>query len=289
MQNVFLQWTLICKRYGMFLIAGSRADVASLNIAHRLLEIYPFNETARFQDSPHYTAYIDDKEINLILLQKETVYAQNLPNLFPAAQLLVFISRHSSIRGIPTLSVHTPGNLHAAKLGGIPRVVSVSPANAMRDALHVLFQLNEEKPFKYAVSYECTHHGPSLSIPTMFVELGSAPAQWRDNEAAEVVAHAAMETIVHFGESSAIAVLGIGGPHYNAKFTRIALENDLAFGHIIPKYVIPHIDSAILRHCITKTLETVERVLLDWKGIRGTHKSRVRGMLDEIGLDYDKV
>lgn len=263
--------------------------MASLNIAHRILDIYPFNETAWFQDSPSYTAQIDDKEIKLIILRKETVYTQNLPFLFPEVQLLVFISRHSSARGIPTLSVHAPGNLHDAELGGLPRVVSVSPANAMRDALHVLFRLKEEKPLKYAVSYECTHHGPSLSIPTMFVELGSSPAQWSDLKAAEAVAHAAMKAILRVGESSAIAVLGIGGPHYNAKFTRIALENDLAFGHIIPKHVISHIDSAILSHCITKTLEKVERAILDWKGIRGAHKSRVRGMLEEIGLEYEKV
>ncbi len=50
----------------------------------------------------------------------------------------------------------------------------------------------------YEVSYECTHHGPSLNVPAMFVELGSSEKQWNDSRAAEAVAHAAMEAIAKF-------------------------------------------------------------------------------------------
>jgi D-aminoacyl-tRNA deacylase len=84
-------------------------------------------------------------------------------------------------------------------------------------------------------------------------------------------------------------VLGLGGPHYNSKFTRIALENEVAFGHMIPKYSVAHMDSGILQHCIHRTLEKVERVVLDWKGIRGDDKPRVVEMLNETGLRIQKV
>jgi D-aminoacyl-tRNA deacylase len=222
-------------------------------------------------------------------LNEESVYAQNLPDFFNNLELVVFISRHSSVSGTPTLSVHTPGNLGGAELGGLTRIVSVSPANAMRDALNAMMQFKEEMRLSYEVSYECTHHGPSLNMPTMFVELGSSPKQWNDVKAAEAVAHATMKATSKFGESQAQAVLGIGGPHYSEKFTRIALESEMAFGHIIPKYAVPWIDVEILRQCLEKTLEKVELIVLDWKGIKGEHKSKLIEMLKEIGVPFKKV
>ena len=44
----------------------------------------------------------------------------------------------------------------------------------MRDALKALLHYKEELNLDYEVSYECTHHGPSLNVPAMFVELGSS-------------------------------------------------------------------------------------------------------------------
>lgn len=222
-------------------------------------------------------------------LRKESIHAQNLLEFFTDPELVVFISRHSSESGTPTLSVHVPGNLGEAEFGGIPRKVSVSPANAMRDALKTLMKFKQEMRLEFEVSYECTHHGPSLDVPAMFVELGSSIKQWNDPRAAEAVAHAAIEAISKFGDSKASAVLGIGGTHYNAKFTRMALESGLAFAHMIPKYAIPFVDSELLKQCVEKTLERVECAILDWKGIKGEHKQPLIRMLDEIGLPCERA
>jgi len=224
-----------------------------------------------------------------VTLKEESVYAQNLTGSFSNLELVVFISRHSSVSGTPTLSVHTPGNLDKAELGGLPRKVSVSPSNAMRDVLKAMMQFKEEMQLSYEVSYECTHHGPSLNVPTMFAELGSSIKQWNDLKAAEAVAHATIKAISEYGESPATAVLGIGGPHYNQKFSRIALGKEMAFGHMIPKYAIPYIDAEVLRQCVEKTLEKVELAVLDWKGIKGEHKSKLKGMLEEISISFEKV
>jgi D-aminoacyl-tRNA deacylase len=272
------------------LLVASNKDVASLNIAGQILSHYTFEKTAEnFQENPMYEANIGNRKVKLVTLNQESIYAQNLAEFFGNLELAVFISRHSSVSGTPTLSVHTPGNLGEAELGGLPRRVSVSPANAMRDALKAMVQFKDEMQLKYEVSYECTHHGPSLNVPTMFAELGSSPKQWSDLKAAEVVAHATMKAISEFGESQAKAVLGIGGPHYSEKFTRMALESEVTFGHIIPKYAIPYIDVEILRQCVEKTLEKVEFVILDWKGIKGEHKSKLVEMLEEVGIPFKKV
>jgi D-aminoacyl-tRNA deacylase len=242
-----------------------------------------------FQENPIYETNIEGRKVKLVTLNEESVYAQNLTNFFGNLELVLFTSRHSSVSGTPTLSVHTPGNLGKAELGGLTRRVSVSPANAMRDALKAMVQFKDEMQLKYEVSYECTHHGPSLNVPTMFAELGSSPKQWNDLKAAEAVAHAAMKAISKFGESPAKAVLGIGGPHYSEKFTRITLESEIAFGHIIPKYAVPYVDLEILRQCVEKTQEKVEFVVLDWKGIKGEHKSKLVEMLKEISIPSKKV
>jgi len=166
--------------------------------------------------------------------------------------------------------------------------VSISPANAKRDVLRNMARLKKEMQLDYEVSYECTHHGPSLNVPTMFAELGSSPEQWKDLRAAEAVAHAVMEAVLSFDQSHAKLVMGIGGPHYSSKFTRMALEKEVAFGHMIPKYAVPSLDSEILRQCIERTLERVESAVLDWKGIKGEDKQPLVKMLMEASIPFEK-
>ncbi len=275
----------------MILIVASNQDDASLNIKEKILKDFSFKEEGvRFQGNQCFSTSLDDALVKLITLDEESVYAQDLPQGFNELRLLVFISRHSSLSGTPTLSVHTPGNLNEAKLGGQPQSVSISPARAMKECLKTMMRIRIEKSLKYEVSYEGTHHGPSLNVPVMFAELGSSETQWNDVEAATAVAHGAIEAISHFDRPSSMkTTLGIGGPHYNAKFTKLALEHEVCFGHMIPKYAIESLTIDMLRQCITKTMEKVDYVTLDWKGIRGEDKPRVMQMLEELNLPYEKI
>ncbi|HUW48938.1 MAG TPA: D-aminoacyl-tRNA deacylase [Patescibacteria group bacterium] len=274
----------------MILIVASNKDPASLNIRKQVLRNYDFQEKAeKFESNPVYEAKINGNVVKLTTLNNESIYAQHLPESFANLQLVVFISRHSSTSGTPTLSVHTPGNFAEAALGGIPKTLSVSPANLMRKALITMLKLKNEMHLGYEVSYECTHHGPSFNLPTMFVELGSSPQQWSDLKAAEVVAHSAMEAVKQFGNYPLRTVMGIGGPHYNAKFTRMALESDLAFGHMVPKYTISKVDSDMLKQCAERTIEKVETAILDWKGIKGEDKPKLVEALNRVDVKFEKA
>jgi D-aminoacyl-tRNA deacylase len=278
------------KVQNMILLVASNKDVASLNITRQILDHYPFKVTGTsFQKNPVYHAQINRKNVTLLILSEEAVNAQTLTDSFIKPDLIVFISRHSSTSGKPTLSVHTPGNIGTAELGGLPKQVSVSPATAMRDALKALSYFKEGMQLEYEVSYECTHHGPSLNAPTMFVELGSTPQQWRDAKAAEAVAHAAISAISKFATSENTAILGIGGTHYNQHFTHMAIEDEAVFGHMIAKYAIPLVDAEMLRQCIDKTLEKVDCAVLDWKGIKSQDKPQLLKALEEVGLHYRKA
>ena len=274
----------------MILLIASDKDIASLNIKEQILKNYPYSETSNtFQENPIYTAEIFEKEVTLVTLKDESVKAQNLPEKFPNANLMIFISRHSSQSGKPTLSVHAPGNFGEAELGGLPKTLSVAPAVAMQTALKTLLHYKETLRLDYDVSFECTHHGPSLSVPTMFVELGSCPVQWSDSKAAEAVAHSTMSAIANFTAPANSAVLGIGGTHYNQRFTHMALIGEAVFGHMIPKYDVHLFDSEMISQCVEKTLEKVPVAILDWKGIKSEDKSNLLAALETAGLRFKKV
>jgi len=272
----------------MILLVASKKDPAALNIAERLLANHGFDETSEsFCGSPVYSKELETGEMaKLVFVEQEPVDTQSLALPSPP-RLLIFVSRHSSKSGTPTLSVHTPGNLGEAALGGLPKKVSVASASAMKEALKAMMKTREEMALSYEVSYECTHHGPSLDVPTMFAELGSSPKEWKDPQAAEAVARGAIAAASN--DKIYPAVLGIGGPHYNMQFTKRALRTQIAFGHIIPKYSVSTIDAEMLMQCIAKTAEPVEKVILDWKGIQGADKRRLLGLLYEIDIETEKL
>jgi D-aminoacyl-tRNA deacylase len=258
-----------------------------MNIAKSLIDHYSFEKLSEnFQNSPVYTKTLHNKETKLLFVNTEIVNTQFLGNLF-SPSMFVFLSRHSSAKGIPTLSVHTPGNLANNQLGGKPRTVSVSPARAMKNALQKMAELVDQQDLDYEVSYECTHHGPSLDAPAMFVELGSSFEQWKDLKAAEVVAAAATAAIADCSDCS--VSVGIGGPHYNKKFTKLALNTQKAFGHMVPKYALGEVDTGILAQCVERTLETVNSVVLDWKGIKGEHRAKIVATLEKLRVSSEKV
>jgi D-aminoacyl-tRNA deacylase len=271
----------------VILIVASTKDTASVNISQKLISLYDFEKTQEgFQQNPIYSKMLSGNEVKLVYLNEETIWAQYITDNF-SPELIIFVSRHSGTAGIPTLSVHAPGNLGSAELGGIPKRVSVCPASAMKNALLELARIRTEKSLPYQVSYECTHHGPSLDAPTMFVELGSSPEQWEDLQAAEAVAHAAMAAITQ--KIKYPVVLGVGGPHYSERFTKIALTTNRAFGHIMSKYVVPSVDAETVKHCVQRTLEKVESAVLDWKSMRATDRKRVVDELEQLGVLVERA
>jgi len=276
----------------MILLVSSNSDVASINIADQILRHFSFQKTLDvFQGNSVYVARFNQKMVTFIRLNEDLINAQDILESFFDVELVIFISRHSSQRGIPTLTVHTPGNFADAVFGGLPRTVSVSPAAAVSNTLRMLaFFQQKFGSSEYEVSFEVTHHGPSLSVPTMFVELGSSVSQWTDAKAAYVIACSVISTIENF-ESKPVqkAVIGIGGTHYNKKFTYMALNGEAIFGHMIPKYAVAHVDISMLNHCVERSLEQISEVLLDWSGIKGEDKSGLLTALDASGLVYRKI
>ena len=270
------------------LIVTSKDDAASTNIATHLLENYPFTEKSeQFSGHPVYHWKLQNKEIRFLTVTGELAYHQDLEKI-PDVELIVFVSRHESRDNKPIFSVHVPGNFSTAEFGGVSHTVSIAPANAMRAALKEMTKQRDLLGLKdFTVYYEGTHHGPSLNIPAVFVEIGSTPTEWINPLAGEVVAHAAIAAI-----ESTVQVegaVGLGGSHCNRRLTSISLDSEIAFGHIIPSYAFKWLTPELLNHCVSRTLETNPILVLDWKGIDRKDRGKLQKVLDKVPYPVRRV
>ncbi len=265
------------------LIAASLVDPASLNIADKLIKEHGFKETGKtFSGKPVYKK--DD--LLLAYLDVDDIYAEDVDKIFQAEEV-IFASRHRSESGEPTLTVHAPGNVvNKADFGGRPGSLAWAHPQRMKAALMALKQAKDEFGLtEYSVSLEVTHHGPTeLTIPAMFVEIGSSEGQWIDEKAGRAVAKAILA-----GGSKPIdsqSCVGFGGGHYATKHTKITLEEDIAIGHIFSKYAfIAGFEPYLIEASFKKTYGGCRLASIDWKGIRGDSRRRLIEVLAELNIE----
>ena len=58
---------------------------------------------------------------------------------------------------------------------------------------------------------------------------------------------------------------------------------------MIPKYALPEVNYEIIKQCVERTFETVDSVILDWKGIKGADKPKIIAALEELGKPSERV
>lgn len=259
----------------MNLILASKQDLAGMNIANHLRELFDFEKIEK--DQYQY------KDCILAFIEKDSVYAEFPETEFSDVDFIIFASRHSSEAGVPSLTAHTPGNFGSADYGGTPGEICYSNPIAQKLALKELQTQKEELSLDFEVSMEATHHGPLTGKPTMFIEIGSSKKQWVIPKAGEAVAVALMKAIKYKGDDMKKAV-GIGGGHYCQKHTRVMLYRDYAIGHVLAKYV------PITKENVKKAVDKnggCDAFILDWKGT--PQRSAVSKMLEQIGLPQFKA
>jgi D-tyrosyl-tRNA(Tyr) deacylase len=176
---------------------------------------------------------------------------QRLPPSLRAGMTLIFPSIHRSAAGQHGLTVHALGNPSgSADVGGRPR--RLVPA-APRMMAAVLRRLAEGTTlFGWAASYEATHHGPHLSTPAFFAEIGFGESPEPPPEAVALLAEAITDPVPDPRDR---AVLGVGGGHYAPHFTELAIERRVAFGHIFARHVLTDIDRETMQTARSETPE----------------------------------
>ncbi|WP_461865625.1 D-aminoacyl-tRNA deacylase [Thermococcus sp.] len=269
----------------MKVIMTTRIDIASTNIMRRLIENFGFKEyDGLFDDNPIY--YRKDKLI--LTTNHEMIYYDNLDKIIEnklsfKPEIIVFASRHSSKQKMPALTTHITGNWGKAMYGGKDESLAIAQPNAMKLAL---LKLNELNDLNWTVCYEATHHGPSeLEVPSLFIEIGSSEEEWKNEKAGEIVAETIIHVLDKYQKVEFDVAVGIGGGHYAPKQTKRALESDIAFSHIAPKYVHP-IPKTMLLKALERTDGKVDAIYVDWKGSKGETRQMARAFAHELGLEF---
>ena len=197
------------------------------------------------------------------------------------ADVFVFATIHQSKQGNPCLTCHAPGNWNKAEDGGEEKTLNVAPANYLK-AFYLA--LKEKSPIE--VTFEVTHHGPTLDKPCMFVEIGSSEKEWNDEALGKVIADCIKEVFSQEPKEEQ-SVLIIGGGHYNQVAMKIMERTEYAVGHVCPKYSLPDLNEAMLQQAIEKTDPKVSLIVVDWKGL-GQEKEKVKQLLDNCKVPWKK-
>jgi D-aminoacyl-tRNA deacylase len=200
----------------------------------------------------------------------------------------IFLSKHVSKSGTPTLTCHSTGNYGDNPNGGNSREIAVSYPYLQKQFLRRLVNAKSATP-TYDIVIEATHHGPtSLKGPVLFIEIGSTEREWTDKNAASIVCDCILDVIKNDLNCCKKVGIGLGGTHYPIKFNKLLLESEFGLAAIATKNDLQSIDKNMLEQMIIKSIEKVSYVIVDWKGL-GKQKDRIVGLVTDSGLDILKV
>lgn len=222
-----------------------------------------------------------DFGMDVIELNKHPVFAEQIEDVIGAGrgELIVILSKHSSEKKVRSLTVHPAGNFDTNDLGG--EKFRMCPYNA-RFARSILLNIHKySEGMDYEVTYEATHHGPFSSNPIIFVEIGSTDVEYVDRDAGLIMARSVFEAY----EDDADVKCGIGGLHYATKFTHIALRENIAMGHIAPKYRLNALNSQVIEEMKNKTIDC-KGFLIEQKSFNSVGRKNLMEKMEELSLDY---
>jgi len=270
--------------YNKFLVVASKQDLAGVNITTQL---------SQFRKNFFIEGTDIKKFFDFYLIDDSILHTGNLaPNKIDDYDFIIFASKHSSEKKEKTLSIHAPGNWGRADLGGASGKICKTSALFQKQTLQKL-KSNARKnrlDKHYKITMEVTHHGPLINKPCFFIEIGSTETEWKDRRAGFVIAKTIAEIILEFKENPYSEIgIGIGGPHYCPSFTKLQLNSNVAFSHVIPQYAMP-ITEEMIREAWEKTEEEVDFAVVDWKGLGvSEERKKVIAFLEKNNLPWKKT
>ncbi|MBC7114256.1 MAG: D-aminoacyl-tRNA deacylase [Archaeoglobi archaeon] len=195
-------------------------DPAAQNMVSQLLKIAEWRREGEFFIHGNFHLLeIDERIANLEKLEARK---------FGDFDSMMILSRHASKSGNRVVTTHFTG-----KIAEDDFRISV-PAPELQFSL--MRELKKRIPDDFALSLECTHHGPyETDVPSLFVEIGSTESEWRNREVAHSVAMSILEMKI---ENPPIVCVSFGGGHYAPRQTKILLRGASAFAHIVPNHLV---------------------------------------------------
>ncbi|MQL71902.1 hypothetical protein Taro_004211 [Colocasia esculenta] len=238
---------------------------------------------------------------------------------------VIFLSKHTAVTNRPALTVHPIGVPHLREdevppQGGRPGWAGL-PNPRIAPWFRRLKKIAQEHGLipEFEVTLEATHHGPVVSTPTMFVEIGSTEEHWRRQDAAQVVALLLWEGLGldggdgigqwdRCGERKKV-LLGIGGGHYVPRHMDIVVKDGVWVGHLLSGYSLPMEDpkqqktdnpangvGGTWKQAIKTSFEVTKAAFpggeiiahLDHKSFKGWQKNAITSFLAEENVQVGK-
>ena len=263
----------------MILFACSRKDQVSLWAGEALKRIGNFALKGSFEGAQTYMSgesVLAESEVSN--LNSEFLNGMKDP------ECIIFLSAHSSAKGVESFTVHSEGNWgREAALGGKGRSLSVAAPLYMLKLARIMG--NSERGGSNFV-YEATHHGPLLNTPSLFMEFGGGEGAKMNKPKAEMLAEYAYR-ILDADDYHEKVVVGIGGQHYSEKFTRLALSKGYAFAHIMPKYYCSEVE--MLEQAFERSSPKPSAAVIEWKSIKAETRNSIIKKLNDMGMEYEKA
>ncbi len=240
----------------------SQPDIASTIQGDALLARGGWTEVTTVENGRSWAH--DRKPVHLWWFPERVLMEDNLDERYSdnsgvKVKEVIFLSRHFAASGLPSLTLHVigvPGESpvgETAEFGGIKGEV-VLPNPRFAEWYRRMHKAGIEHGLipEFDMTIETTHHGPSLSVPTMFIEIGSSETHWDRRDAAEAWADVISEGLGLDGghglgdwddlsteqRREAKVMLGIGGGHYAPRHTDVIRKTNCWAGHQLALYAL---------------------------------------------------
>lgn len=227
-----------------------------------------------------------DKKCELIELEREALYLRDVSQL-KGFDYLVVLSKHSGTPNHPIFTAHAPGNFGRAKYGGDHFKLSIAIPSLMKD--YLLAVSKRAEAIGYWVGFEPTHHGPTLDMPTAFLEIGCDERAWSDDIGLRAAAEAVLEALESWKIGKYTAAVAFGGPHINEHFTKVELHTNYAIGHAMRKLDSDWVDENIIEQALSRSSEPVRDAIIDNKGLKGEDRERIEDILKRMGVNVLRI
>ena len=246
------------------LILASKADSASLTLHQAVIEAHSWESAP----SPLGELLINTEiDAHMLLVDKIHVRSDNMGTMHMESinrniDDIIVLSKHVSSSEVPAMTVHPIGVLTGQEMGEDGRSggvygTLVPPNPRMASFLRAIVLKGAVEPnlSKFDLTLEATHHGPVMSLPTMYVEIGSSEKEWTDSHLASIWAEIIIENLSSKAlDSNKRWMLCIGGGHYAPRHRDILIRSKELVGHILPSYSLPDVNEEATLHNFEKVL-----------------------------------
>jgi D-aminoacyl-tRNA deacylase len=289
-----------------YTLVASKKDPASITMAKCLIDEIGFSKYENGENhdiigSPGLHKYLDNyesfdsysfKNIRLHLSHNRSLlHLDNLDEIYPNSAAFLFLSKHISESGKPTLTCHFTGNFSDINpYGGIRRELGIAYPYIQKS---YILDITSKQSFvsEYDIIIEATHHGPtSLKKPLVFIEIGSTHKEWTDKKAASIVCQSLVSILTREKANPHCKSVGIsfGGTHYPTKLNKILLDSEFGLASIASRHNLTAIDEFMIRQMISRSAEKVTHAIVDKKGL-GKEKNRILELINKENLKLLEV